>query len=222
MQLTLVSFPTCPFVQRAMIVLHHRGADFQTRYVDLLDKPPWLFEISPRGKVPVLLADEVPLFESQAICEFLDETLPGESLMPTEPVQRARDRALFALAGEDLFPAVYRMMHARSAKAFAELGERLEEALARVEPMLTGRAWLSGDGTRFGLADVAVAPAFTRLALLEELGAWSLPASLPRLRDWSRRVLALDAVRRSVPEDFVERSLSAMRAKDAWAMSRSG
>src|ERR1700710_3262367 len=76
MTLDLDSHPLCPFVHRAAIMLHEKGVPFDRRNVDLKNKPDWFLALSPRGKVPVLVADGVSLFESAAICEFLDETQP--------------------------------------------------------------------------------------------------------------------------------------------------
>lgn len=71
-KLTLISFPTCPFVQRAVIALKERGVDFDVVYIDLADKPDWFLKISPLGKVPVLKVEaegRAPaiLFESTVI-----------------------------------------------------------------------------------------------------------------------------------------------------------
>ena len=68
MKLELVSHPICPFVHRAAIMLAEKGVPFERRYVDLKAKPDWFLAISPRGKVPLLVADGSVLFESAAIC----------------------------------------------------------------------------------------------------------------------------------------------------------
>ena len=39
--------------------------EFKVTYINLQDKPGWFLEISPHGKVPVLVVDDVPLFESK-------------------------------------------------------------------------------------------------------------------------------------------------------------
>ena len=75
--LVLVSHTLCPYVQRAMIVLAEKQADHQRIYIDLKDKPAWFREISPLGKVPVLIVDKEPVFESAVICEFPATTAPG-------------------------------------------------------------------------------------------------------------------------------------------------
>ena len=75
-----------------MIVLRAKEVDFEVTYIDLRNKPDWFLEISPHGKVPVLDVDDQPLFESNAIAEYLDETVEPR-LHPEDAVKRARNRA---------------------------------------------------------------------------------------------------------------------------------
>lgn len=63
----LISFKTCPFVQRSVITLKEKGIDFKTTYIDLAEKPAWFLAISPLGKVPVLKIGDEVLFESAVI-----------------------------------------------------------------------------------------------------------------------------------------------------------
>ena len=58
MSLHLISFKTCPFVQRAVITLKHKNIDFEITYIDLADPPDWFLEMSPLNKVPVLKVDD--------------------------------------------------------------------------------------------------------------------------------------------------------------------
>ncbi|HVK69280.1 MAG TPA: glutathione S-transferase family protein, partial [Polyangium sp.] len=101
-QLTLISHELCPYVQRAAIVLAEKGVAFERIDIDLSNKPDWFLAISPLGKVPLLRVrdesgKEAVLFESIAICEYLEETQPGPKLHPEDPIERARDRAWFDL-----------------------------------------------------------------------------------------------------------------------------
>ena len=74
MTLRLISHDLCPYVQRAAISLSEKGVNFERTYIDLANKPDWFLAISPLGKTPVLLADDVPIFESAVILEYLEET----------------------------------------------------------------------------------------------------------------------------------------------------
>ena len=89
----LVSFKTCPWVQRAAIVLREKNTPFEFRHIEPDNRPDWFLAISPHKKVPVLRVDDtVSLFESNAINEYLDETI-APRLHPDDPVLRAINRA---------------------------------------------------------------------------------------------------------------------------------
>ena len=53
----LVSFKTCPWVQRAAIVLREKNVDFEFRHIEPDNRPDWFLAISPHKKVPVLRVD---------------------------------------------------------------------------------------------------------------------------------------------------------------------
>src|SRR5215831_11692029 len=72
----LVSFKTCPCVQRSAIVLREKDTEFELRHIEPDNRPEWFLAISPHKKVPVLrIDDKQSLFESNAINEYLDETI---------------------------------------------------------------------------------------------------------------------------------------------------
>src|SRR5690242_18602243 len=90
--LKLISHPLCPYVQRAAIALAEKGVPFERIQIDLADKPDWFLAISPIGKVPVLLVDDQPIFESAVILEYLEDTI-APALHPADPLRRAEHRA---------------------------------------------------------------------------------------------------------------------------------
>src|SRR5262245_31227090 len=74
----LVSFKTCPWVQRAAIVLREKKIDFEFRHIDRDNRPDWFLAISPHKKVPVLrLRSEEHTSELQSlrhlVCRLLLE-----------------------------------------------------------------------------------------------------------------------------------------------------
>src|SRR6266436_2016030 len=89
----LVSFETCPWVQRSAIVLREKNTEFELRHIKADNRPDWFLAISPHKKVPVLsIDDKVSLFESNAINEYLDE-MNAPRLHPEDPIERAVNRA---------------------------------------------------------------------------------------------------------------------------------
>ncbi len=51
----LITHVLCPYVQRSVIVLHEKQIPYRRTDIDLADKPDWFRQISPLGKVPVLV-----------------------------------------------------------------------------------------------------------------------------------------------------------------------
>src|SRR6201986_3840144 len=89
----LVSFKTCPWVQRSAIVLREKNTPFEFRHIEPDNRPDWFLAISPHKKVPVGRVDgRISLCESSPINEYLDETI-APRLHPEDPVQRAINRA---------------------------------------------------------------------------------------------------------------------------------
>jgi glutathione S-transferase len=221
MRFELISFPTCPFVQRAVIVLLEKNVPHQVRYVEDLDHPPkWFIKISPRERVPVLVVDGISLFESQAICEFLDEVTPEPKLMPENAILRARDRAWFAYAAEDLIFPAYEFAYAAHENSVKEAREQLEEKVNRLNSEMKNREYLSGDGKRFGMADIAMASFLYRAAWFARHGWLDLLSAFPNIHAWAKRVLSRPSVQNSVPEDFDQRSLSSMKEQGSWILTK--
>jgi glutathione S-transferase len=205
-KLELVSAELCPYVQRAVIILSHKGAQFSVRHVDLRNPPAWFQEISPTGRVPVLRVDDrVSVFESLVILEFIDETV-GERLLSSDPLERARERAWMQFASS-LQSLEWRYMSAETDDERAEMKSELFDDLQTLEAELP-RAGGFFSGARFGLVDAAIAPFFTRLEAMP--GFMQLPEwkRLPLTRSWAERILAVPAVKDSVPPDFAKRYLA--------------
>src|SRR2546421_7760509 len=87
--LTLYDADRCPYCARARIALAEKGVEFETFPIDLSDRPAWLYEKNPLGKVPVLEEDAFVLPESVVIMEYLDERYPEPPLLPADPGEPA-------------------------------------------------------------------------------------------------------------------------------------
>jgi glutathione S-transferase len=103
----------CPFVQRVWAVLEEKNIPYQYIEVNPYDKPASLLALNPRGLVPTLEAPNgKPLYESNVICEFLDEAYPGRGprLLPEDSYERARCRIWMDYCGSRVVPAFHRFL----------------------------------------------------------------------------------------------------------------
>lgn len=173
--ITLYDAARCPFCARVRIVLAEKDVPHETVEIDLRDRPAWLYEKNPVGKVPVLEEDGWVLPESAVIDEFLNERYPEPPLWPDDPGERAAGRLL--VFRFDDFSAPYYALRRGEDGA----GAALEAELAFLDSILAGMPWLSGRA--FGLADVAFLPWLLRGQEQLGLGYERWPA----LDDWVAR-----------------------------------
>ena len=90
--LTLYDADRCPYCARVRIVLAEKGLQYETVVVDLDDRPAWMYEKNPLGRVPVLEEGAFVLPESAVIMEYLEERYPEPALLPVDAAERALAR----------------------------------------------------------------------------------------------------------------------------------
>jgi glutathione S-transferase len=177
---TLYTAERCPYAARARIVLAEKELAYQAVEIDLDDRPAWLYEKNPLGRVPVYEEDAgLVLPESRVIMEYLDERYPEPSLWPADPAERALGRLWLERFDDRLGAAYYAVRRGGSR-------DELDARLAELDRTLEGRPYLSG--REYGLADAGYVPWILRaLERFEvELG--------PALADWLERLSARPAV----------------------------
>ena len=212
MSIELISFKTCPFVQRAAITLGYKKVEHKVTYIDLADPPDWFLEISPLAKVPILKVDGEILFESAVINEYLDDITGGE-LQPKDSLVRAKNRAWIEFAS-NMLGNIYMMKTATEKGKYEKYRDLLVSQLRRVENRLGDGPWFNGED--FSLADTAFAPWFAHDAVANYRFSVIDPATMPKLNAWSKRLLALPAVKNSVVADFETLYLAALEDKDSY------
>jgi len=174
--LVLYDAPRCPYAARVRIVLAEKGVEVEVVEIDLFDRPDWLYEKNPKGRVPVLEEDDRPLAESAVLMEFLEERYPEPALLPPDPADRAAVRLLIFRADE-LTDPYYALRRGEDGA-----GEQFDAALGRLEALLGAQPYLSG--AEYGLADIALVPWVLRAR--DVLGVEL--EGFPALIDWLARL----------------------------------
>lgn len=205
-KLELVSFDLCPYVHRSTTLLHEKGVDFDLKYIDLKKKPDWFLEISPRGKVPVLLVDGTPVFESTAINDFVDE-IEAPRFAPADPLARALEHGWIEVAN-DVFVGQYKILTAQTKEQLDAGVAATRDAFARFDKQLAG-PFFAGD--HFGLVDAAIAPALYRFVLLEKHSTLRIFDGFPKVTAWAHRLAERPSVVHGVKADFERRFLDFVR-----------
>ena len=105
--LTLYGYFRSGTSYRTRIALNLKGLDYDYIAVNLAqdEQLSAVFKaLNPQGLVPVLQADELQLFQSPAILEWLEEVYPEPALLPKDAASRMQVRALSAMIGCDIHP----------------------------------------------------------------------------------------------------------------------
>ena len=198
MKLTLISHLLCPYVQRAVIALKEKNAIYERIDIDLGNKPAWFLALSPTGKTPLLQVDEIPIFESAVICEYLEDTLPP-ALHPQNAVQRAKHRAWIEFASATL-DAVWTFYTAKDEATYAAAAETLAERFMQIEHVLGEGPFFAG--MHFSLVDAAFAPVFRYFDVFDGASGVNLFSDTPKIRAWRQTLAQRPSVREAVSADY--------------------
>jgi glutathione S-transferase len=197
----LISHPLCPFVHRAAALLTEYHVPHDRTFIDLQAKPKWFLEISPRGKVPVLVVDGTPIFESNVILEYLAERF-APALVLTDPLERARRRMWMEISN-DLMATNYKITVATTAAERTTAIAAARDTLVRFESLLSPGPFVAGD--KPGLVDFAAGPALIRFDKLRGEIAVDVYKDLPRAAAWANAIANRAAFKDTLPEDFDQR-----------------
>jgi glutathione S-transferase len=190
-----------PFAWRVWLALEHKQLPYELHVLSFQNgehKKPEYLAINPRHQVPSIVDDGFALYESNAICEYLDEAHPARPLLPRTPADRALVRRLVYEADHHVFAAgrllAQQLWFLPKEKwdeaVIAEGKQRFLDELALLESRIAGD-WIAGAGP--SLADFAYYPFFATFPRYEikrpDLG---LSAAVPtKIGAWMKRMRAL-------------------------------
>jgi glutathione S-transferase len=154
---------------RPWLVLKRTGAPFTETLVRLrqADTATMTVRYSPTAKVPVLHDDELVVWDSLAICEYLADKFPQAGLWPAEMAARATGRSAVAEMHSG-FPSLRgELSMDLSVSRVAEVSEATRADIRRVVQLWTslrerfgqGGPWLLG---QWSIADAYYTPVATR------------------------------------------------------------
>jgi glutathione S-transferase len=172
----LYDFLPCPFGQKVRIVLAEKGLNYELVHIDLAQgeqRRPDFLRLNPFARVPVLVDEDVTVYDSTIIAEYLEDEYPEPPLLP--PVGssglRARARSWEDFADTSFTPQVGQLMaeltkpeNDRDPGRVQRLQQSVERMLTFLNHELQGQEYLTG---QFSVADIAFAP---RLVVLRDLG----------------------------------------------------
>jgi glutathione S-transferase len=191
---TLFHYPLCPFSRKVRLVLAEKKIDFVLQQESVWKRREEFLDLNPFGQVPVYSEENGVFTESQAIVEYLDETVTVPQLMPTEPKERFEVRRLCHLIDCNFYARVTAKTVVEKSlkrllgqggpdsKVLREGNQNLSEFLDYFSWILEKRDWLAGP--HLSLADFTLA---AHLSCLDYIGhiAWE---DCPEIKAWYSRL----------------------------------
>jgi glutathione S-transferase len=174
----LYQFPICPFSRKVRLMLGEKGVPHE-----LVRESPWLrrdefLDMNPAGQTPVLVDEKgTILIDSNAICEYFEETIEKSPMIPGTAANRAEVRRLIALLDDKLYgevvgPLLEERMKKRlvsrdppDTRALREAMKIANGHLDYLDYLLDHRRWLAGPV--LSLADLTAA---AHLSVADYLG----------------------------------------------------
>jgi maleylacetoacetate isomerase/maleylpyruvate isomerase len=154
---------------RVRIALHLKGLKYEPVFVHLAKgehRAARFAEINAQALLPTLeLDDGTRLNQSLAIIEYLDEKHPQPSLVPKEPLARARVRSLSYLIASEIHP-LNNLRVLQHLKRIGQTQEQIDtwyrywiaDGLAKLEAELKGRPGKFCHGDSPTMADCCLVP----------------------------------------------------------------
>ena len=205
--LTLWGFNGSTYVRTVRMLLAEKGvSDYRQEPVNVLQgepKSPEHLKRHPFGKVPVLDHDGLRILETSAIVRYLNDVLPGPSLIPATPKDRARMDMIIGLvdsygygallggvAAYHLFPDFVGGKNEGARAHGIEVGRKVMEFAMQTKG---GSSFIAGN---LSLADLFLAPIVAYVALTADLAAVS---TIPGFADWWAKIQALPSYQSTNP-----------------------
>jgi len=209
--LKLISFPICPYVQRALIILNEKNIPFDVEYINLSAPPPWFYDISPLEKVPVLLVDEKPLFESMVICDYIDEITPN-SVYPTDAFAKAQNRGWIEF-GNEILGTTFDFLSTDDEKKFKHCINILTDRFETLEDEFNGEKYFNG--ADFSMIDAVYAPIFRYHKRILEHKDYGIFEDAPNVKAWGERLLERHSVIKSIPDSYEESLIKYLKSRNS-------
>lgn len=165
----LHQFPLCPFSRKLRILMGEKGIAFELQRENPWEGSEDFLALNAAGRTPVLHDPDqrIVLCDSQAICEYFEETVERVPMINGTAVQRAEIRRLVALFDENFFvdvtaPLLHERMKKRivlrqppDSRALREAMRMAHGHLDYIDWLIDNRPWLAG--STMSLADLAAA-----------------------------------------------------------------
>jgi glutathione S-transferase len=196
------------YVRSARLALEEKGVDYDLVEIDFLQGPMPAEQIErhPFARVPAFEHDGFQLYETTAICRYVDEAFDGPSLQPGNVQERARMNQIISILDNYTYPCTVGQLVIQRL-VMPMLGNDPDEsaiaaALPEIDTCMTTIAALRGNntflaGNQLSLADLHFAPIYDYFKNTPESGP--ILDKTPGLGDWWNEMSGRASLQKTPP-----------------------
>ncbi len=164
-KIKLITSTLSPYGQRVEIVLIEKNIPYEKQEIDLANKPDFLVKDSPISKVPLLYVDDKPLFESIAICEYLEEAFTQNPLHPKDLYMKAWHRGWMEFSN-GILASTFGLIFSQDQQSFDLKKAEIVGKLKILDANLKFNPYFDGD--QYSMVDICLASAFKPLTFIDK------------------------------------------------------
>jgi len=185
---------TGPFTQRVLLTIEEKHLPYDLKLVDLSNKPDWLFEINPEGKVPIVKVEDKWIADSDVITKALEEKYPEP------PLATPADKASI---GSKIFSTFIGFLKSKDPSDGTE--QALLDELTLFDTYLKDNGPFINGGA-VSTADLSLGPKLYHMEIaLGHYKSWSVPDSHSHVKQYMKSIFSMDsfAKTRALQEDVI-------------------
>ncbi|MGV3278818.1 glutathione S-transferase family protein [Rickettsiales bacterium LUAb2] len=200
--LTLVGSLSSPYVNKVSALLWAKNIKYKHIHINLDKKPDWFIEKSPFGKVPLLiLENEKILFESDAICEYIDYSYDPK-LLADDLLEKTDIKAACYTINNGITLTV-NMLFSKDKAYFKLYLIKLQQLLKNLENLITDEKYMINN--KLSMADIYLAVMLIRLKYFENHTKILIFSNLTKLSTIAKHLLNTSWLLSSLPENYEDK-----------------
>ena len=143
----LFDLPLSPYAQKAKLALLEKNIPFDVHGVNLLQPDETFLSVSPRRQAPVLVCNDIAVFDSTIILEFIEDSWPERPLLPQDAALRANARMVEDVC-DTTYDAINWSVMVAAERADTDLAQSINRKAASQVNEING--WLEYERGRSG------------------------------------------------------------------------
>jgi glutathione S-transferase len=209
-KIKLIASRFSPYCHRVEMTLIEKEIPYEKEEIILSEKPDWFIKDAPLGKVPLLYSNGKPLFESIAICEYLEEAFAANPLHPQDKIVRAWQRGWMEFSN-GILAGTFGLIFSQNQAEFDVKKTETISRLTILDQHLKFSPYFGGE--KFALVDICMASALKPLVFIDNKFALEIFDFHRNSATYCESVLARKSLHQVLPTDYEEFFLSFLERK---------